>query len=110
MKISRNIRVIPLLRIRITNPNKILPEYLNWYISQRDAQCFLKSRQEGTHGGMISRKQLEEMMVDIPSLQLQKNIVEVASLSTREQTILNTLAEKRKKYISKLLMQFAKGE
>ena len=100
----------PLLRIRITNPNKILPEYLNWYISQRDAQCFLKSRQEGTHGGMISRKQLEEMRVDIPSIQIQKKIVEVASLSTREQTILNMMAEKREKYISKLLMKFAKGE
>ncbi|MDX9703254.1 MAG: restriction endonuclease subunit S [Candidatus Auribacterota bacterium] len=100
----------PLFRIRITNPKKILPEYLNWYISQREAQIFLTSRAKGTLQKMITKNALEELDVSLPSLEQQKNIVELASLSAREQTLLHELAEKREQYLSKILMQFAKGE
>jgi len=100
----------PLLRIRVARPGKVLPEYLNWYCNQNDAQSYLKSRQEGTHGGMISKHSLENMEVALPGLEKQKKIVELATLSAREQTLLHTLADKRKQYISTLLMQSAQGE
>jgi len=100
----------PLLRIRVTKPDKILPEYLNWYISQRDAQIFLTSRAKGTVQKMISKQAIEDMEVALPTLERQKAIVEVATLSAREQTLLHTLADKREQYISTALMQFAKGE
>lgn len=99
----------PLLRIRITKPDKILPEYLNWYISQRDAQVFITSRADGTVQKMISKQVIEDLEVALPPLEQQKNIVELAKLSAREQNLLNTLAEKRDQYISAILMQFAKG-
>lgn len=100
----------PLIRIRITNPETVLPEYLNWYISQTDAQRYLTSVQAGTSVNMIRTQQLEQMPVHIPSLSIQKNIVELAALSARERTILNILAEKRDKYISTLLTQIAKED
>ncbi len=100
----------PLLRIRVTKPDKILPEYLNWYISQRDAQIFLTSRAKGTVQKMISKQAIEDLEVALPSLEKQKNIVELATLIAREQTLLHTLADKREQYISTVLMQFAKGE
>ncbi|WP_024336753.1 restriction endonuclease subunit S [Desulfotignum balticum] len=100
----------PLLRIRVTRPDKVLPEYLNWYISQRDAQIFLTSRAKGTVQKMISKQAIEELEVALPSLEKQKNIVELATLSAREQTLLHTLADKREQYISTILMQLAKGE
>ena len=100
----------PLLRIRVTKPDKILPEYLNWYISQRDAQIFLASRAKGTVQKMISKQAIEDLEVYLPTLEQQKNIVELAKLSARERTILSTLSEKRDQYISTVLMQFAKGE
>jgi restriction endonuclease S subunit len=100
----------PLLRIRITKSDKILPEYLNWYISQRDAQIFLASRAKGTVQKMISKQAIEDLEVYLPTLEQQKNIVELAKLSARERTILSTLSEKRDQYISTVLMQFAKGE
>ena len=107
---GKTIVAAPLLRIRVTKPNKVLPEYLNWYISQRDAQIFLTSRAKGTVQKMISKQAIENLEVALPSLEQQKNIVELASLSAREQIILNTLAEKRKQYISTILMQSAKGK
>ncbi len=100
----------PLIRIRVTMPDKVLPEYLNWYISQQDAQIFLTSRAKGSVQKMISKQSIEDLEVALPSLETQKSIVELAALLAREQTLLNTLSIKRKQYISTLLMQFAKGE
>ncbi|AFV24449.1 hypothetical protein Mpsy_2245 [Methanolobus psychrophilus R15] len=100
----------PLLMIRIKNNENVLPEYLNWYISQEDAQRYLTSMQAGTSVNMIRSTQLEQMPVHLPSLKMQKNIVELVALSTREQMILSALAEKRRKYISTLLMQLAKED
>ncbi len=100
----------PLLRIRVTKLDKVLPEYLNWYISQRDAQIFLTSRAKGTVQKMISKQAIEDMEVALPSLEKQKNIVELATLSAREQTLLQQLSDKREQYISTVLMQFVKGE
>jgi len=100
----------PLLRIRVTKPDKILPEYLNWYISQRDAQIFLTSRAKGTVQKMISKQAIEDLEVALPSLEEQRSIVELALLSAREQTLLHTLADKRGHYISTVLMQTARGK
>lgn len=100
----------PLLRIRVTKSDKVLPEYLNWYIRQRDAQIFLTSRAKVSVQKMICKQAIEELEVALPSLEKQKNIVELATLSAREQTLLRTLADKREQYILKILMQFARGE
>lgn len=100
----------PLLRIRVTKTDKVLPEYLNWYIRQRDAQIFLTSRAKGTVQKMISKQAIEDLEVALPSLKKQKNIIELATLSALEQTLLHTLADRREQYISTVLLQFAKGE
>lgn len=100
----------PLLRIRVTMTDKILPEYLNWYIGQRDAQAYLTSRAKGTVQKMISKQAIEDLEVALPSMEKQKAIVELASLVAREQALLHLVAEKREQYISTLLIQLAKGE
>lgn len=100
----------PLLRIRVTKPDKVLPEYLSWYIGQRDAQIFLTSRTEGTVQKMISKQAIEDLEVALPNLEKQKNIVELATLIAREQTLLHALAAKREQYIGAVLMRVAKGD
>ncbi len=107
---GKSVIAAPLLRIRITNFKNVLPEYLNWYISQADAQRYLTSVQAGTSVNMIRSKELEEMPVHLPSLKMQNNIVELAALSAGERMILSALAEKRGRYISVLLMQLAKED
>jgi restriction endonuclease S subunit len=100
----------PLLRIRVMNPEKIQPLYLNWYIGQRDAQVFFASRAKGTVQKMISKEAIEDLEVAVPSLDIQQKIVELAALSAREQVILHEIKEKRKNYISTILTSYAKGE
>lgn len=99
----------PLLRIRITS-DSILPEYLNWYISQPPAQSYFTSCAEGTSLKMISKQSLENLEVFVPSLVRQRLVVEMATLAAEEQRILKTLTEKRNQYISSKLLQLAQGE
>lgn len=99
----------PLLRIRITS-DSILPEYLNWYISQPLAQSYLTSCSEGTSLKMISKLSLENLEVFVPSIARQRLIVETALLAAEEQRILRTLTEKRNQYLSSKLLQLAQGE
>lgn len=99
----------PLLRIRITS-NALLPEYLNWYISQPPAQSYLTSCAEGTALKMISKQSLENLEVVVPSIARQRLIIEMASLEAEEQRILKTLMGKRNHYISSKLLELAQGE
>jgi hypothetical protein len=107
---GRAIIAAPLFRIRVTKKDKVLPEYLNWYISQRAAQKFLTSRAIGTSQVMISKDAVGEMDVEIPSLDRQKKIVELAWLMNRERDLVHKLVEKKEQYISSILTQHAKGE
>lgn len=99
----------PLLRIR-ANEKIILPEYLNWFISQASAQSFLASRVIGTAQKMISKEALEGLEVLVPSFEQQHTIMELAALADREQKILSKLADKRKLYLSNILLRLAQGE
>ena len=99
----------PLIRIRVTD-HQILPEYLNWYFSQKKTQNWFAARREGTHGGMISKTTLENLEVDIPYMENQKKILKIDALLKKENELTEKLGEKRNLYVSTLLMQLAKGE
>lgn len=99
----------PLLRIRVKGKT-VLPEYLNWFLSQAPAQSFLASRAIGTAQKMITKEALESLEVDIPSIQRQRMITELAVLAAEEHALLNKLATKRGQYISTILMKLAQGE
>ena len=107
---GRAVVAAPLLRIRINDYDRVLPEYLNWYIGQREVQSFLDSRAKGTFQKMIGKEAIKDLEVFLPVLEKQKCIVEVAKLSGHEQALLHEIAEKKDQYISTVLMQLAKGE
>jgi len=96
----------PLLKVRVTS-SAVMPEYLNWFISQLPAQIFLASRAGGTTQKMISKEALEELEVFVPPLEKQKAIVALAALAEEEQRIMKKLAIKRKQYISATLIREA---
>lgn len=99
----------PLLRIRVTSA-ALLPEYLNWFISQLPAQSYLASCAEGTALKMISKQSLEKLELVIPSLARQRFIVEMDALAAEEERILKALTDKRQQYISATLVRLAQGE
>lgn len=100
----------PLLKIRVKDVQRILPEYLNWFLSQRDAQAFFASQATGTAQKMIGKDVVEDLDVFVPALATQKAIVELAALSEREMNLISAISDKKAQYVSILLMQAAKGE
>lgn len=99
----------PLLRIRVKG-GTVLPEYLNWYLSQKPAQIYFASCSAGTSLKMISKQSLEAFEVPVPSLARQRWIVELAQLAEEEQRIMTKLAGKRYQYMAATLLQSIEGE
>ena len=106
-EIENSILAAPLLRIRV-DEEKVLPKYLQWYINQSPAQSFLNSRARGTTQKMITKQALEELEVEMPTLDRQNLIIELANLSNQEQSLLTDLAQKKKEYISAILINSIK--
>ncbi len=100
----------PLIRIRITNTNIVLPAYLNWFIGQAPAQSYFASRAKGSAQRMISKKGLQELEVAVPAIQKQKQICELARLSAIEAILTKKISERNRKVISTILMRYARGD
>ncbi len=105
-EIDRAIVVAPLLRIRVTN-DKILPEYLCWFINQPSAQAFLHSRATGTAMVMIGVSILHALEVPVPSLADQNKIIDLALLARREQALMASISIVKKRLTDRDLMYLA---
>ena len=92
------------------NKKMLLPEYLNWFLTQKKAQDFLNKHARGSTQKMINKKVLEEAEVFVPALEVQKKIVEIAHLLKKENDILYKIAEKRELLLTNYLIKIAKGE
>jgi restriction endonuclease S subunit len=106
-EVENVILVAPLLRIRI-EPQNVLPEYVLWYINQTPAQVFLNSRAKGTFQKMITKKVIEELEIEIPTLEKQKRVVEISKLLQKERMLIKKLISKKDKYISTILLNSIK--
>ena len=106
---GRCVVAAPLLHIRVERLDWVMPEYLNWFISQPRAQAFLHARAVGSTQKVINKQILEELTVSIPDLETQHQIVEIADLSLKELFLLNKLAVMKSKYISGLLIRKMNG-
>lgn len=100
----------PLIKIKVNEPKRILPEYILWTINSTQSQRFLQSRLSGTHGGMIRSSELSELPISVPDIMTQKVIVEMAELVNDEYKIAVEIAELRKDYYLELLINKANGE
>jgi restriction endonuclease S subunit len=96
----------PLLVIR-ADADKVLPEYLAWWINHPKSQTYLNRQASGTASRMINKKAVTEMMIEVPPLARQERIATVARLVDREQVLLRQLAEKRKLYMGGMMMKMA---
>ena len=105
-KIDNMVVAAPLFRIR-PNKEKVIPEYLLWWINQPASQIFLNSRSKGSVVKMISKQGLEDLEVILPSLEQQKKIVEFYNLSKQEQRILDTIKQHKIMQTQGILMHMA---
>lgn len=81
--------------IRVGNTNLITPPFLAWQINQRPAQEYFQREATGSHILNIRREVIENLPVAIPSLAMQRAIVEFAKAANDERTALARLIENR---------------
>ena len=85
---------------------KIIPEYLAWFINQSPAQGYLHNlARRGTHMPIIPKLVFEDLRIHIPDIKAQKKIVKLNSLIDKERTLLNNLREKRTLLIRSLCLK-----
>lgn len=98
----------PLLRLRVTD-SRLLPAYLNWFINQPPAQEHFARHAEGSNVKMISKSVLEDLDVELPSIERQRDIVELAGLSARQRILSGDIESLRSRLLSDVMMNYAKG-
>ena len=84
--------------IRLTDKS-ITADYLAWFISHNKKVKLLHQQQLGTTIPSISMKQLAELEIDIPSLEMQETIVKVQRLREKEKMLTQQLQHYKDKQI-----------
>lgn len=87
------------LVIRLYDKFKTLPEYVAWYLNLSIIQNALANRARGTSIMSISKATLEELVIPIPSVDCQRQYIQLAKLQKREQELYKAIAEKRKQLL-----------
>lgn len=80
---------------------KLLPAYLCWYLNQPPVERYLvRHSGRGVHMPVVRRSVLEKLDIPLPTLEIQKTIVELEALRKEEEELINRLADKRKQLIT----------
>ncbi len=92
------------IRLQENFSDKILPEFLVWFLNNPTSQKYLKGRAIGTSIVSISKSVLEELEVPIPDLQTQKTILKIIHLRNSEKKIKLQIETLREKQIQQLII------
>jgi restriction endonuclease S subunit len=96
--------------LRLINKD-ILPEYLAWFIKQASAQEFLRTiARRGTHMPVVPKSSFENMLIDVPPLEVQAKIIKLASLLEKECQLQNKLQEKRNLLVNAVCLKAIKKQ
>ena len=94
--------------IRIKD-EKVNPFYLTWYINQPPAQEYIHKGKEGTMVTNISKVTLENLPIEIPTLETQVKIAKLHELMRKEFFLSEEILKKKKLFIEKELLTTIKS-
>ena len=96
----------PLLRLRVRD-DRLLPEFLHWAVNQSGAQAHLTRRNEGSSVKMLRREAVEELQIDLPPLERQSTIVELARLAQRDLQLCTRIHSARGRLLADVMTRYA---
>jgi hypothetical protein len=73
----------------------VCPEYLAWSLNQPSFQESLRPFRRGTHIPMVSRSDVENVRIQVPSLDVQRRIVKLNELLEHERRLVAAIQQKR---------------
>lgn len=92
------------IRLEDNYINRILPEYLAWFINLTKSQSLLKGQAMGSSIASISKGVLEELELSIPTIQKQESILKITKLRNKEIELRQQIEALRDKQIQQLLL------
>ena len=87
---------------------KIDSKFLTYYFNSTTAKRALKAHITGTAINMIRTKELEDLEIQLPSLEEQKKIVEFLDLTSKEINLLEELKNQKEKYYQEVFNNILK--
>ena len=106
--LARTICIAPLMFIRITRPDLILPAYLQWFINLTSTQEQISTYARGTVVRMIPAESMQGLNVELPTLEGQQKILAAIELNQQILVVQAKLAKNCKNYTEQALLQFAR--
>jgi restriction endonuclease S subunit len=91
-----------------TIENSILPEYLCWFLNNREIQSVLKNTKLESALPRLSIKIVNNLEIKIPPIEIQKKIIELNRLSKKDMSLQKQISEKRKLYLEEILIRLSK--
>ncbi len=93
--------------IRPTN-KKLLPQYLAWVLNSHSTQTLLKGQAIGTSIPSISKHVLEHLEIVVPSIEIQKAILQISQLRNKEKSLKQQIETLREKQIQQQIINIIK--
>jgi len=87
------------------NDKQVLSDYLRWFLNQAPAQRYFDSVAAGTRVPIVNKRMLEDLEVMIPSLEIQQKIIDIDTLSSKEEELLGELRRKKRILTQALLFE-----
>lgn len=84
---------------------RVVPHYVAWYINKTIVQQYFQAHAAGTYSLSLNKEVVENIPIQLPSLEIQKRIAKVANLAQKEQYIYKALKEKRDQLIEAQLLK-----
>ena len=100
-----DIRAVPSTTLYMIRPNqeRVLPEYLCWFLNLPQTESIVKATQVGSSIPLIHKSSLEELEIPVPDLATQSHILKITNLQQREQQLMAAIAEKRAQVTNQIL-------
>lgn len=74
----------------------VQPGYLAWYLNQKPAQMYFDKHAGGSRIQVVNMQTLGNLLIAIPSIEVQRKIVSLYDLHQREETLVDLLKEKKR--------------
>ena len=88
--------------------NKVLPQFLAWFLNNPVTQTLLKGQAIGTSIPSISKQVLENMEITVPSIETQKTILQITKLRNKEKSLKQEIETLREKQIQQQIINAIK--
>lgn len=97
----------PILVLR-PKPGMVEPAFLRWLLNHPISQARLAADAVGTYIPTLTKSLIEDFEIELPPIETQRLITEVATLAEREREILETITQKRAHATDQLLLRLCR--